>query len=77
MINDKNVSAEVMAVDISDDVLICDEDANDVVSNCDIGGCDDVNPDNVIGDKYHQITGISVDNEGFDPKKSYSRNSEK
>jgi len=45
-----------MAVDISDDVLICDEDANDVVSNCDIDGCDDVNPDDVIGDKNHEIT---------------------
>ena len=44
-----------MAVDISDDVLICDEDANDVVSNCDNDGCDDVNPDD-IGDKNHQIT---------------------
>ena len=41
LINDKNASAELMAVDISDDVLICDEDANDVVSNCDIDGCDD------------------------------------
>ena len=59
-----------MAVDISDDVLMCDEDANDVVSNCDNDGCDDVNPDNVIGDKNHQITGISADNEGFDPKKA-------
>ena len=58
-----------MAVDISDDVLICDEDANYVVSNCDNDGCDDVNPDD-IGDKNHQITGISADNEGFDPKKA-------
>ena len=69
LINDKNESAEVMAVDISDDVLICDEDDNDVVSNSDIDGCDDANPD-VIGDKNHQITGISADNDDFDPKKA-------
>ena len=36
LINDKNESAEVMAVDISDDVLICDEDANDVVIMMDV-----------------------------------------
>jgi len=69
LINDKNESAELLAVDISDDVLICDEDANDVVSNCDNDGCDDANPDD-IADKNYQITGISADNESFDPKKA-------
>jgi len=73
LINDTNGSAELMAVDISDDVLICDEDANDVVSNCDIDGCDDANPDDVIGDKNHQITGISADNDDFDHKNSEKR----
>jgi len=51
-------------------VLICDKDADDVVCNCDNDGCDDANPGDVIGDKIHQITGISADNEGFDPKKA-------
>ena len=59
-----------MAVDISDDVLICDEDVNDdVVSNCDIDGCDDANPDDVVADKNQQITGISADDD-FDPRKA-------
>ena len=66
--NDKNASAEVIAVDISDDVLICDEDANDLMSKVDNDGCDYTNPDDVIDDKNHQITGIYADNEGFDPK---------
>jgi len=70
LINDKSESADVMAVDISDDVLICDEDVNDVVSNCDIDGCDVANPDDVTGDKNHPITGISADNDDFDPRKA-------
>ena len=54
-----------MAVDISDDVMICD-DGNDAVTNCDVDVCDDANPDSV-GDKNHQISG---DNDNFDSKKA-------
>jgi len=35
-----------MAVDISDDVMICDDDDDDdAVTNCDVGVCDDAHPD--------------------------------
>jgi len=71
LINDKNDSAEVMAVDISDDVLICDEDDLRFVINITVRHSNimmlcltviliNVNPD-VIGDKNHQITVISAD----------------
>ena len=66
LIDDKNESAEVMAVDISDDVMICDDDDNGAVTNCDVDVCDDANPD-VVGDKSQQISG---DNDNFDPKKA-------
>jgi len=63
-IDDKSESAEVMAVDISDDVMICDDDDDDdnVVTNCDVDVCDDANPD-----KNHQISG---DDDNFNSNKT-------